>query len=84
MIYPTYWSQRRELSGDFNFDKKDVNAMTVFLKDKKFTQVVTWPTHSQGRTIDHCYVSENAKFNLTRHSPYYLDHSALCIEFEYE
>ena len=75
---------RTIITGDFNFDKKEVNAMTVFLKAKMFTQVVTWPTHSQGRTIDHCYVSDNTKVSLTRHSPYYSDHSALCIEFDYE
>ena len=75
---------RTIITGDCNFDRKEVNAMTVFLKENKFSQVVTWPTHSQGRTIDHCYVSENTKVNLTRHSPYYSDHSALCIDFEYQ
>ena len=58
---------RTIITGDCNFDKKEVNAMTVLLKDSKFTQVVTWPTHTQGRTLDHCYVSENTKVIAINH-----------------
>ena len=71
------------ITGDFNFDKKENNALTIFLREKKFTQVVDWPTHKEGRTIDHCYVSKNTRVQLTRHSPYYSDHDGLCIEFEH-
>lgn len=67
--------------GDLNFDKKDKNDLTSFLSKKKFSQQVSWPTHIQGRTLDHCYVSKNIHVKVTRHSPYYSDHSALCIEF---
>ena len=67
--------------GDFNFDKKDKNDLTSFLSKRKFSQHVSWPTHIQGRTLDHCYVSKNMNVKITRHSPYYSDHSALCIEF---
>ena len=70
------------ITGDFNFDK-EVNALTKFLGQKNFTQIVNWPTHKQGRRLDHCYVSYNARVQVSRHSPYYSDHDALCIEFEH-
>ena len=70
------------VTGDFNFDK-ETNALTRFFDQKKFTQVVNWPTHKEGRTIDHCYVSNNTRVQISRHSPYYSDHDALCIEFEH-
>ena len=68
---------------DFNFDRKEVNSLTRFLREIKFTQVVDWPTHKEGRTIDHCYVSENTRVQMTRHLPYFSDHDGLCIEFEH-
>ena len=71
------------ITGDFNFDKNETNALTKFLGQNKFTQVVDWPTHKQGRTIDHCYVSKKTRVQITRHSPYYSDHDGLCIEFEH-
>ena len=70
------------VTGDFNFDKKETNSVTTFLKTKMLKQHVDWPTHNQGRTIDHVYLSANRKIKLTRYSPYYSDHDALCIEFE--
>ena len=51
---------------------------------ENFNQLVTWPTHIQGGTLDHCYVPENVKLDITRHSPYFSDHSALIIEFQVE
>ena len=72
------------ITGDFNFDKKEANVLSTFLKDRDFNQKVSWPTHIQGRTLDHCYASRNIQVQLTRHSPYYSDHSALCIEFHVE
>ena len=71
------------ITGDFNFDKKETNDLTRFLRQRNFTQIVDWPTHQEGRTIDHCYVSQKTRVQITRHSPYYSDHDALCIEFEY-
>ena len=70
------------ITGDFNFDTKETNSFTNFMKKRMFTQLVKWPTHKKGRTIDHLYVSKNTQVNVTRHSPYYSDHDALCIEFE--
>ena len=71
------------VTGDFNFDKKETNSLTVFLGARMLRQLVNWPTQREGRTIDHCYVSKNARVQITRHSPYYSDHDALCIEFEH-
>ena len=71
------------ITGDFNFDKKENNSLTQYLGARMLTQLVTWPTHKEGRTIDHCYVSKDARLQITRHSPYYSDHDALCIAFEH-
>ena len=75
-------NMRTVITGDFNFDKRETNALSKLLKKRKFVQLVDWPTHKEGRTIDHCYVSENTRVVITRHSPYYSDHDALCIEFQ--
>ena len=72
------------ITGDFNFDRNETNALSVFLRKRKFKQLVLWPTQdTRGRTLDHCYVSENARVHLTRYSPFYSDHDALCIQFEH-
>ena len=68
------------ITGDFNFDKDEENSLSIYLRNGNFEQKVSWPTHCQGRTIDHCYT--NTRVKLIRHSPYFSDHSALCIEFE--
>ena len=68
------------VTGDFNFNKTETNALTCFLGAKKLTQVVDWPTHKEGRTIDHVYAPKNA-VQVTRHVPYYSDHDGLCIQF---
>ena len=70
------------ITGDFNFDKKETNALTNFLGTKRMKQLVKWPTHKEGRTIDHLYVSNDVKVEIIRYSPYYSDHDALCIKFE--
>ena len=71
------------VTGDFNFDRRESNALTCFLGAKMLQQIVKWPTHNKGRTIEHIYVSKNARVQVTRHSPYYSDHDALLIEFEH-
>ena len=68
------------VTGDFNFDRKETNALTCFLGRKNLVQVVDWPTHKEGRTIDHIYVSKNT-IQVTRHVPYYSDHDGLCLKF---
>ena len=39
------------ITGDFNFDVKEKNALTTFLTQRNFIQVVDWPTQKEGRTI---------------------------------
>ena len=69
------------ITGDFNFDKNEKNALAKYLIAKKMVQVVTDPTHDGGRCIDHCYVPKELeeKVVLKQYSPYYSDHDALCI-----
>jgi hypothetical protein len=73
------------IAGDFNFDKEEKNVLTKFLDSKHFVQLVNEPTQDDGRTIDHCYVPFNIKddIQLTTYSPYYSDHDALCIKFDF-
>ena len=71
------------ITGDFNFDRNEKNALSSFLAKKKFRQLVKWPSHDKGRTLDHCYISENVRVQLTRYSPFYTDHDSLCIKFEH-
>ena len=39
------------ITGDFNFDAKEKNALTTFLNQRNFIQLVDWPTQKEGRTI---------------------------------
>ena len=71
------------ITGDFNFDSGESNPLTRFLLEKKFTQIVNWPTHIEGRTIDHCYISSRSRVQVSRHSLYWSDHCSLLIEFEH-
>ena len=44
--------------GDFNLDAKQSNAITsLFTEELGLKQLVERPTHREGRTIDHCYIS---------------------------
>ena len=74
------------ISGDFNYDKDDTNALTIYLGERNFEQIVKICTHDKGRTIDLCYVPGNIKdkFQLNQHSPFYSDHDALCISLDLE
>ena len=69
------------VTGDFNCDKTEKNALTKFLATKGMVQLVTKPTHDKGRCIDHCYVPLDMKNKVVveQHSRYYSDHDALCI-----
>ena len=72
------------ITGDFNFDKNESNVISNFFGTEKLEQIVPYPTHDEGRAIDHCYVTKDVKekIGLTLHSPYYSDHDALCINIE--
>ena len=39
------------ITGDFNFDVKERNALTTFLNQRNFIQIVEGPTQKEGRTI---------------------------------
>ena len=72
------------ITGDFNFDRKEENALTRFLSYQDYQQVVTWPTHDgAGNTLDHCYISKYTRVQLTRSSPHFSDHDSLIIQFEH-
>ena len=72
------------ITGDFNFDKSSKNALTRQLEKHDFVQLITTPTHDDGRTIDHCYVQKDfeAEVEIELYSPYYSDHDALCINLK--
>ena len=70
------------ITGDFDFDHGEGNDLSIYLVNGiAVEQKETWPTHFQGRILDHCYT--NTMVDFTRHSPYYSDHSALCIKFQH-
>ena len=73
--------KKHVITGDFNFDKDEKNALTKYLGEKDFVQLVHTATHDDGRAIDHCYVPRDIKEKviIKQHSPYYSDHDALCI-----
>ena len=60
------------------------NQLTKLLTTRGFEQLITQPTHDQGRTIDQCYVPIvfKDKVQLKIFSPYYTDHDAICINLE--
>ena len=67
--------------GDFNFSPEEDNHLTKYFKSKGFIQMIDQPTHSGGRTIDHCYVSNRGLVQQIKIiSPYYTDHSAFCMK----
>ena len=69
--------------GDFNFDAKESNIMSnLFTKEMGLTQLIKRPTHRDGRTIDHCYVSPEINCDLTFVNHYYTDHTAICIKLK--
>ena len=70
--------------GDFNFDTKESNIVTRFMKEKKLSQMVECPTHQAGRMIDHIYVSSEFMnyIELNVMFKYYSDHAALQIKFK--
>ena len=66
------------VTGDFNFDRKTKNALTYFLETKELVQIVNWPTHKEGRSLDHVYAFKNSVL-VTTHLPYYSDHDCTGI-----
>ena len=73
--------KKHVVTGDFNFDMEDKNALTKYFDNLEFVQLVNSATHDGGRVIDHCYVPIDIADNIIvkQYSPYYSDHDALCI-----
>ena len=72
--------------GDFNlcFQTETNHTIVKFLKDFGFKQLVTHPTHDDGRYIDwaliyHPEVSSNNSLEVTQLSPYFSDHDILFV-----
>ena len=69
--------------GDFNFSSKESNILTdLFTKQMGLSQIIERPTHKDGRTIDHCYMSPEINYNIPFINHYYTDHSAICIKLK--
>ena len=69
--------------GDFNFDTKQSNPLSsLFIKEMGLRQLVQRPTHREGRTIDHCYISPNIECQIKFINQYYSDHTSLCIKLK--
>ena len=68
--------------GDFNFDAKEQNSLVRLFKKKNMVQLIDGPTHEAGRTIDHLYVSDQAKecIEFSTVFKYYTDHAAIQIK----
>ena len=77
--------KKHVVTGDFNFDKDDKNALTKYLENLEFVQLVNSATQDGGRVIDHCYVPIDIADNIIvkQYSPYYSDHDALCINLNF-
>ena len=72
------------LIGDFNFDVKEKNLLSVYLEECKLQEMIHEPTQIAGRTIDHLYVSPNLveKLEVKLMFKYYSDHAAMQIKLK--
>jgi hypothetical protein len=77
--------KKHVVTGDFNFDMEDKNALTKYFENLEFVQLVNSGTQDGGRVIDHCYVPIDIADNIIvkQYSPYYSDHDALCINLNF-
>ena len=77
--------KKHVVTGDFNFDMEEKNALTKYFENLEFVQLVNSATQDGGRVIDHCYVPKDIADNIIvkQYSPYYSDHDALCINLNF-
>ena len=70
--------------GDFNFDATEENCLKAYFSQMKLVQVINQPTHKDGRTLDHLYLSEELKERLEYdiQFKYYTDHSAIQMKIK--
>ena len=68
--------------GDFNIDTENFDVFTQHLINFDLVQLVKEPTHIEGRTIDHLWVSKSIpKLELSYQYPYYTQHKSLLVKF---
>ena len=70
--------------GDFNFcyNKDSTNAITKYMKERKFKQLIAEPTHIEGNLLDQAYLRDIKKelaFTAEVHGKYYTDHKSINI-----
>ena len=67
--------------GNFNFTQDTKNLLTNQLKVWNFNQLIDFPTHKEGTTIDHAYVSKKLSTSTVSepHYTYYSDHQGLFL-----
>lgn len=71
------------IAGDFNFAPSDkaYDSVTQFLHRHAFVNLITWPTHLAGRTIDHFYTKGIPNEKCACYAVYYSDHDAAVYRF---
>ena len=74
--------------GDLNFCYMDnpKNPTRKYLENRRFTQIITSPTHIEGNLLDQAYLRDvNGELECTTqlHSKYYTDHKGLAIRIRY-
>ena len=76
------WNYTKSPVTSSHSDKKHPSLKTWF---QVLSQIVECPTHKDGRTIDHIYVSSEFMkcVDLEVMFKYYTDHAALQIKFKY-
>ena len=68
--------------GDFNFHSGRTNSLSSFLQSCNLFQLIKSPTHKDGNTLDHLYISESLKDKLQVdvQFKYFSDHAAIQIK----
>ena len=75
-------SMDKLLIGDYNFDVREKNLLSVYMDGCNLQQMIQEPTHEAGRTLDHLYLSPNLveKLEVKLVFKYYSDHAAMQIK----
>ena len=74
--------------GDLNFCYMDNpnNPTRKYLENRRFSQIITSPTHIEGNLLDQAYLrDDNGELECATqlHSKYYTDHKGLAIIIRY-
>ena len=68
--------------GDFNYKAGTNNEITRVLQNKKFQQIINFPTHIEANVIDHVYTNNSNLINVNYMFMYYSDHCAFHISLK--